>query len=66
MTFPVINAAATVMFLAAGAEKAKVVKAVLGEPAGALPAAMARPTDGRLVWLLDKDAASLLNVAKAR
>lgn len=66
LTFPVINAAATVMFLAAGAEKAKVVKAVLGEPASALPAAMARPTDGRLVWLLDKGAASLLNVAKTR
>jgi 6-phosphogluconolactonase len=66
MTFPVINAAATVMFLAAGAEKAKVVKAVLGEPASALPAAMARPIDGRLVWLLDKGAASLLNVAKSR
>jgi 6-phosphogluconolactonase len=66
LTFPVINAAAAVMFLAAGAEKAKVVKAVLGEPTSALPAAMARPTDGRLVWLLDKGAASLLNVAKSR
>jgi 6-phosphogluconolactonase len=66
LTFPVINAAAAVMFLAAGAEKAKVVKAVLGEPACALPAAMARPTDGRLVWLLDRGAASLLNVAKGR
>ena len=66
LTFPVINAAATVMFLAAGAEKAKVVKAVLGEPASALPAAMAHPTNGRLVWLLDKGAASLLNVAKHR
>jgi len=66
LTFPVINAAATIMFLAAGAEKAKVVKAVLGEPVSALPAAMARPTDGRLVWLLDRGAASLLNVAKSR
>jgi 6-phosphogluconolactonase len=66
LTFPLINAAATVMFLAAGAEKAKVVKTVLGEPGSALPAAMARPSDGRLVWLLDRDAASLLNVAKSR
>ncbi len=66
LTFPVINAAAIVMFLAAGAEKAKVVKAVLGEPTSALPAAMARPSEGRLVWLLDRDAASLLNVAKSR
>jgi len=66
LTFPVINNAATIMFLAAGPEKAKVVKAVLGEPVSALPAAMARPTDGRLVWLLDRGAASLLNVAKSR
>ena len=58
-TFPVITAAARVVFLAAGAEKAKVVKAVLVDGA-MLPAAMARPTDGRLHWLLDRDAAALL------
>ncbi len=65
-TFPVINAAARVMFLVAGAEKAKVLKAVLGEPNASLPAAMVRPTSGRLVWLLDRPAAALLNTAKAR
>lgn len=65
-TFPVINAAAHVMFLVAGAEKAKVLKAVLGEPNSSLPAAMVRPTNGRLVWLIDRPAAALLNTAKAR
>jgi 6-phosphogluconolactonase len=65
-TFPVINAAALVMFLVAGAEKAKVLKAVLGEPTTSLPAAMVRPTNGRLVWLLDRPAASLLNAVKSR
>lgn len=65
-TFPVINAAAQVMFLVAGAEKAKVLKAVLGEPNSPLPAAMVRPTNGRLVWLLDRPAAALLSTAKAR
>lgn len=59
-TFPVINAAAHVMFLVAGAEKAKMLKAVLAEPSSVLPAAMVRPTNGRLVWLLDRAAASLL------
>jgi 6-phosphogluconolactonase len=65
-TFPVINAAAHVMFLVAGGEKAKVLKAVLGEPGSALPAAMVRPTNGRLVWLLDRSAAALLSTVKAR
>ena len=65
-TLPVINAAAHVMFLVAGAEKAKVLKAVLGEPSSALPAAMVRPTNGRLLWLLDRAAATLLSPARAR
>jgi 6-phosphogluconolactonase len=60
LTFPVLNAAACVALLGSGAEKAKVVKAMLGEGA-ALPAAMVRPTDGTLVWLLDRDAATLLS-----
>ena len=65
-TLPVINAAAHVMFLVAGAEKAKMLKAVLGEPSSALPAAMVRPTNGRLLWLLDRAAATLLSPARAR
>lgn len=58
-TFPVITAAAHVAFLVSGPEKAKVVKAVLVDGA-MLPAAMARPSDGRLSWILDRDAAALL------
>ena len=65
-TLPVINAAAHVMFLVAGPEKAKVLKAVLGEPSSALPAAMVRPSNGRLLWLLDRAAAALLGPAKDR
>jgi 6-phosphogluconolactonase len=62
-TLPVINAAARVMFLVAGAEKAKVLKAVLKEPTSGLPAALVRPTNGRLTWLLDRAAAALLGLA---
>jgi 6-phosphogluconolactonase len=62
LTLPVFNAAAQVIFLVAGAEKAKVVKAVLGERA-TLPAAMVRPDDGELVWLLDRAAAAQLSPA---
>lgn len=59
LTFPVLNAAACVLFLVAGAEKAKAVKAVLAD--GVLsPAGMVRPTDGRLVWMLDRAAAAKL------
>jgi len=62
LTLPVFNAAARVVFLVAGAEKAKVVKAVLGERA-TLPAAMVRPADGELVWLLDRAAAAQLSAS---
>src|SRR5436309_1848755 len=55
----VFYAAARVVFLVAGAEKAKAVKAVLGEHT-TLPAAMVRPDNGELVWLLDRAAAAQL------
>ncbi len=60
MTYPVLNAAACVIYLVSGAEKAKVVKAALDDRASGLPAAMVQPADGRLLWILDRAAASLL------
>lgn len=60
LAFPVINTAACVVFLVAGGEKAKAVKAALAEAGTAVPAGMVRPTNGRLVWLLDRAAAALL------
>lgn len=65
LTPPVLNAAARVVFLVAGAEKAKVVKAVLVEHV-MLPAGMISPEDGQLVWLVDRAAASLLGAAGPR
>jgi len=59
LTFPVLNAAACVVFIVAGAEKAKAVKAVLADGA-MLPAGMVRPENGRLLWLVDRAAAALL------
>jgi 6-phosphogluconolactonase len=58
-TLPVLNAAALVMFLVSGQEKAKTAKAVLGDGA-LLPAGLVRPTAGRLVWMVDRAAAGLL------
>jgi 6-phosphogluconolactonase/glucosamine-6-phosphate isomerase/deaminase len=48
------------MFLVSGAEKAKVVKAILRDGA-MLPAGMVRPTDGTLTWMVDRAAAALLS-----
>jgi 6-phosphogluconolactonase len=59
LTFPALNAAAQVVFLVEGAEKAKAVKAVVVDGA-LLPAGIVRPADGRLAWLLDRAAARLL------
>jgi 6-phosphogluconolactonase len=66
LTYPVLNAAACVIYLVAGAEKAKVVKAALADPTSGLPAAMVRPTQGRLVWIVDRAAASLLPSSPGR
>lgn len=59
LTLPVFNAAARVAFLAAGAEKAKVIKAVLSDKT-LLPAGMVRPADGHVTWMIDRAAAGLL------
>jgi len=59
LTLPVITAAARVFVLVSGAEKAKVVKALLAEKA-LLPAGMVRPADGELCWFVDEAAAALL------
>jgi 6-phosphogluconolactonase len=60
LTIPAINAAARVIFLVSGAEKAKVVKSTLTEGA-ILPASMIRPTEGTLTWIVDRAAASRLS-----
>lgn len=60
LTFPAINAAARVIFLVSGAEKAKTLKAALSD-GGLSPAGMVRPVDGTLTWIVDRPAASLLS-----
>ena len=66
LTLPVLNAAARVIFLVSGPEKAKIARATLSPQGVTLPAGMVRPTMGRVTWLLDRDAAALLPVADAR
>ncbi len=62
LTLPVLNNAACVIFLVGGSEKANVLSAVLGNnPASdPYPAQLVKPSNGKLIWLVAKDAATLL------
>jgi 6-phosphogluconolactonase len=60
-TFPVLNNAGEVIFLASGSDKAEMVREVLeGKPMPPLPAQQVQPTNGRLLWMLDESAAAKL------
>jgi len=65
-TFPLINAARCVAFLVSGTDKAPVLKSVLEEnvPGEQYPAKMVNPTTGKLIWFLDRAAASGLTQPK--
>ena len=56
MTLPLLNNGASIVFLVSGREKAEIVKEVLEGPKK-YPAQFVQPTDGELIWMLDKDAA---------
>lgn len=58
MTFPVLNHAACVIFLTSGADKASMVHEVLENAKAGLPCQKVRPINGRLIWMVDKAAAS--------
>jgi len=62
-TLPVLNAAREVAFLVSGTDKAPVLKAVLegNEPGEQYPAKLVQPKDGKLIWFLDRAAASGLS-----
>ena len=62
LTGRVINNAARVVFLVNGKSKAGRVREIIegGEKALQYPASRVAPTDGRLIWMLDREAASLL------
>ncbi|MGP0019007.1 MAG: 6-phosphogluconolactonase [Candidatus Sulfotelmatobacter sp.] len=62
LTFPVLNAARCVTFLVSGTDKAPALHAVLegDAPGEQYPSKLIRPTDGKLIWLIDRAAASEL------
>jgi 6-phosphogluconolactonase len=59
-TLPLINAARSVAFLVSGIDKAPAFYEVLEgtAPGEQYPSKLVRPTDGRLIWFLDRAAAS--------
>lgn len=62
-TLPLINAARCAAFLVSGTDKAAALKAVLegNAPGEQYPAKLVAPRDGKLIWFLDRAAASGLS-----
>ena len=60
MTYPILNQAREVVFLASGKGKAGIVQAIFEKKQPDLPALGIRPRPGKLTWLLDREAAKLL------
>jgi 6-phosphogluconolactonase len=62
-TAPVANNSAQVVFMVGGAAKAPALKAVLEGPyePEQLPSQLIKPTNGKLLWLLDAGAAKMLS-----
>src|SRR5262249_22629756 len=62
LTAPAANAAGNVIFMVTGADKACALKAVLEGPhePEQLPAQMIQPENGKLSWLVDTAAGSML------
>jgi 6-phosphogluconolactonase len=63
LTLPVLNAARCVTFLVCGTDKTAMVKNILEEGVAVdpYPAGLVQPTAGRLIWMLDRAAASGLS-----
>jgi 6-phosphogluconolactonase len=60
LTLPVINNAGNVLFLVSGEEKASTLKRVIEGTNPSLPASLVHPRNGRLIFLVDTPAGSLL------
>ncbi|XP_058070493.1 probable 6-phosphogluconolactonase 2 [Magnolia sinica] len=65
-TLPVINSASHVAIVATGSSKAEAIHSAVSDVGSdcTLPARMVRPTNGKLVWFLDRSAASKVDASQ--
>jgi 6-phosphogluconolactonase len=65
LTLPVLNASRCVAFLVSGMDKASVLHEVLegNAPGEKYPSKLVQPADGKLIWFVDRGAASELSAA---
>jgi len=61
LTYPVLNAAKNVVFVVEGEEKSQRIKDIVSDRKKAYPATQIQTTTGKLIWMLDDQAASLLS-----
>lgn len=61
LTYEVLNRAKEICFLVAGKEKALTVRAIFEDREANLPAQKIQLANGKLTWLLDKEAASFMS-----
>jgi 6-phosphogluconolactonase len=61
LTYPVLNHARQIVFMVSGKGKSPVLKTMFENRNALLPAQRVRPSHGKMNWLLDKEAASLLS-----
>jgi len=60
LTYYILNQANNICFLVSGENKAPIVKAIFENKQARLPAQKVQPLNGRLTWLMDRQASSLL------
>jgi 6-phosphogluconolactonase len=61
LTYDVLNRAKKICFLVSGENKAPIVKTIFENKQAGLPAQKIQPLNGRLTWLMDRQASSLLS-----
>jgi len=61
LTLQVINNAEAVIFLVSGASKSAILRDVLEDSTPRYPAQLVNPASGNLLWLVDREAASLVH-----